>query len=1011
MTKRRRILPHGSGRFVVPTLAVLLAWMLGRNVAGELESSRLQARYFAEIGAKFRFAVEPGPSPTVRFPHSGPYDKRLGYELMPAFLERLKRRGFSISDQARGSPWLMKSSDAGLFAPYHEKTQAGLQLFDRDGAPLFVARFPDRVYERFDQIPPVVVNTLLFIENRDLLDPDQPTRNPAVDWGRFSHAAFDQLLHVVDSGHSRAGGSTLATQIEKFRHSPEGRTSTPSEKLRQMASATLRAYVDGENTLSSRRQIVVDYLNSVPLLARAGYGEVNGIGDGLAVWYGRDLAEIDRKLATPGGSSGDDLAARALAYKEVLSLLIAQRRPAWYLGAGREDLERTADSYLRLLAGAGVITPALRDSALQQKLAPMATPVEKPRTFVASRKAAALMREELADALGVPRLYDLDRLDLSAVTSIDARVQAGVEHVLRQLREPAAARELGLVGYHMFGGGDDSGDVVYSVTVYERRPGANLLRVQTDSITEPFDVNAGARMDLGSTAKLRTLVTYLQIVVDLRERYGAMTAEQLQAVKPEKNDVLTRWAVDYLAKTGDHTLRPMLEAAMARRYSANPGEEFYTGGGRQVFHNFEPEDNGRVMTVRQAFQRSVNLVFVRLMRDVERYYLTQAVPDSEQLLEDGSDPRRVIYLAQFAAAEGKTFLADFYSDYRGLGSPEAIEEHFLDRVRPQPRRLAAAWRGLHPEADLAAFSAFMTDRLPADKLSEAKLQRLYEESAPDRLDLNDRGFVAGIHPLELWLAGYLSRRPGATLAQVMSDSGAERQMAYSWLYKTRNKAAQDRRIRDLLEQAAFARIGQSWRRLGYPFAALTPSYATAIGASGDRPAALAELMGIIASRGVRQPTVRIEALRFASGTPFETRLVDLPAKPERLRPAEVADVVRAALTDVVEGGTASRIRNAFHRSDGTVIPVAGKTGTGEQRFSIFGRGGGLVSSRVLNRSATFVFMIGDRFFGTVTAYAPEPRASEYHFTSALSVQLLKSLEPALQPLLDEPVGAIRVAAR
>ena len=42
------------------------------------------------------------------------------------------------------------------------------------------------------------------------------------------------------------GGSTLATQIEKFRHSPEGITSSPREKLRQMLSASLRAYHGGE---------------------------------------------------------------------------------------------------------------------------------------------------------------------------------------------------------------------------------------------------------------------------------------------------------------------------------------------------------------------------------------------------------------------------------------------------------------------------------------------------------------------------------------------------------------------------------------------------------------------------------------------------------------------------------------------------------------------------------------------------------------------------------------------
>ena len=78
----------------------------------------------------------------------------------------------------------------------------------------------------------------------------------------------------------------------------------------------------------------------------------------------------------------------------------------------------------------------------------------------------------------------------------------------------------------------------------------------------------------------------------------------------------------------------------------------------------------------------------------------------------------------------------------------------------------------------------------------------------------------------------------------------------------------------------------------------------------------------------------------------------------------------------------------------------GKTGTGDQRFNVFARAARLIESRKVNRSATFVFVIGDRFFGTLTAYVHEPYATRDAYTSALSVQLLKSLIPALQPLLD-----------
>ncbi len=37
--------------------------------------------------------------------------------------------------------------------------------------------------------------SLLFIEDRDLLDPTQPLANPAVDWPRFAKAAWSQVAN------------------------------------------------------------------------------------------------------------------------------------------------------------------------------------------------------------------------------------------------------------------------------------------------------------------------------------------------------------------------------------------------------------------------------------------------------------------------------------------------------------------------------------------------------------------------------------------------------------------------------------------------------------------------------------------------------------------------------------------------------------------------------------------------------------------------------------------------
>lgn len=65
-----------------------------------------------------------------------------------------------------------------------------------------------------------MVHSLLFIENRDLLDPQQPQANPAVDWPRFAVAAYSQAAKLLHLPGQSAGGSTLATQLEKYRHSP-----------------------------------------------------------------------------------------------------------------------------------------------------------------------------------------------------------------------------------------------------------------------------------------------------------------------------------------------------------------------------------------------------------------------------------------------------------------------------------------------------------------------------------------------------------------------------------------------------------------------------------------------------------------------------------------------------------------------------------------------------------------------------------------------------------------------
>ncbi len=121
------------------------------------------------------------------------------------------------------------------------------------------------------------------------------------------------------------------------------------------------------------------------------------------------------------------------------------------------------------------------------------------------------------------------------------------------------------------------------------------------------------------------------------------------------------------------------------------------------------------------------------------------------------------------------------------------------------------------------------------------------------------------------------------------------------------------------------------------------------------------------------PTLRIDSLHFAAGTPYETRLTNDPHVGKRVMPSEVATAMREALSQVVDSGTAKRVSGSFKTADGTPLVMGGKTGTGDNRIEAIGSGGRILSSKSINRTATFVFYIGNNHFGTLTAFVPGVR--------------------------------------
>jgi membrane peptidoglycan carboxypeptidase len=981
-------------------------------VAGiaEARSSRLQSWIFTRAARGLDFHLGRGASDSIVFPVAGPYDVRLGYTRVPALRSRLDTLGFDLTDQARFSGALLEATRMGAYPVYRAKTSAGLVVLDRQGSRVLREAYPAHAYTSFDSIPRLLWQTLLFVESRDFLDPEQPRRNPAVEWDRLARSVAELGLRVFGMDRNVPGGSTLATQIEKFRHSPDGVTRTPADKLHQMLTASLRAYRRGPNTLAERRRIVADYLNSVPLAAQAGHGEVIGTADGLWAWYGVDLATVNEVLRNdPTDSAGRALKGRT--YREVLSLLLAHRRPSYYLARrdGRADLGDLTDAYLGLLVADHVVPRWLADEARAAR--PSVRPLDRapqraPPPFV-TRKAQNLVRSQLLSLTGVPGLYELDRLDLVAHSDLDMQWHEATTRVLRSLSDPSFLAANGLAEPRLLQVGDPT-KVLYSVTLMERTADGNVIRVQTDNYEGPLSLSAASRLELGSTAKLRTLVTYLEIVEELHASLFQLPPDSLNAMPVAPSDRLTRWAADYLLARPGATVPEMLSAALDRRYSASTSERFVTGGGVQAFANFDAANNGQVLSIREAFRQSVNLPFVRLMRDLVGYEMARA--GTASVLENQADPLRLEYLTRFADQEGATFVRSFFRKYEGKTGPDVFDALVQERHLGSTR-LAWAFRTIAPDADETLFAEFIRENAPNDRLSDAAMTALYARTDPTAQTLADLGHLARIHPLELWVARWALHHPGTTLQDVLVESRDARIEVYGWLFRTRSRNAQDERIRTMLEIEAFQGILRRWRRVGYPFANIVPSLGTAIGSSGDRPLALAELAGIVLNGGLRYPVVRVHALRFAQGTPYETHFTKRRAAPERVLSEEVAAAVRGAMIDVVENGTARRARGALVASGGTRLTMGGKTGTGDNRYRVFSRSGALVESRVVNRTSTLVFFAGDRYFGVVVAYVPGESAGSYNFTSALPAQVLKVLGPRLEgfvaPGASAPAGVGR----
>ncbi|MBI2228462.1 MAG: transglycosylase domain-containing protein [Deltaproteobacteria bacterium] len=978
-------------------LKVWLLWVIAFLVlAGlglvEIHTSLLQSWLFTRVNEQVSYELAAGVSPSIAFPRPAPFDGRRGYSKIPSFQTRLQTQGYQLTQQARHSETLLNLIRRGVSPPYDERPGTGIDIRGFDGAPLFRYAQSEFLFEKIDHIPPLLVKTLLFLENRDLGRPSTSWQNPAIEWERLFKAGLLYIGSKLSLPVAVQGGSTLAVQLEKFRHSPNGRTDTPVEKFRQVVSASLKAYREGKNTRAWRERIIVDYLNTVPLAAAPGYGEIHGLGEGLHAWFGMPLSEVVAALNAPAMTP-----AKVRAFKHVLALLISVRAPSVFLGEERAALDQKVARFIGLMAKRRIIDEAMAKALLRTSVEFLPAAPLPPQPSSGKNKAANAIRVTMMEHLAVTNLYDLDRLHLDVQSTIDVGLQKKVTDFLHSLTDPEVIQAKGLNGERLLQNADPA-KVVYSFLLVEPTAEGNFVRVQADNLAAPFDFNKSVKLELGSTAKLRTLTHYLEIMAELHKEFAPVGDGEPTKQIADARDPLTRWAGEVLRTEKNLALEPFLERALERRYSADPSEAFFTGGGVHHFENFEREENSRVPTVREALRNSTNLAFIRLMRDLVAYHRTRLSYNSDEALSDAGHPERKRLLQEIAEEESLPALRRAYQSYRGQTQKELLNR-FIGTKANANRRLAIlffAWRIGGDEKALADW--LVQNGAPTTAEEVAKLFRAYRSS---RLNLADYAYLLSVHPLDLWSAGELRKNTNLSWQDLFARSREARRVGSSWLLNPRNRRAQDLRLRIRVEKDAFARMTPYWQRLGFPFKTMVPSYATAIGVSSDRPVALAELVGILVNDGVRRQPTSLTHIHFARATPYETVFERTADKGEQVLAPEVARTMRKAMAEVVEQGTARRLSGVFKLPDGKRISVGGKTGSGDNRFETFNRAGDVVTSRATNRTAAFIFYIGERYYGVVTAFVQGREADDYHFTSALPVTVLKLLAPTIIARLDK----------
>src|SRR5262245_25307991 len=97
-------------RWIAGTVAAVFVLTVS---AHGLHTAFLQSTLFPLLASRLTWQVEPGESPSIRYPEDGPFDVSRGYSRIPDFQSRLEQRDFRLVQQARFSAPLVFAAKLG----------------------------------------------------------------------------------------------------------------------------------------------------------------------------------------------------------------------------------------------------------------------------------------------------------------------------------------------------------------------------------------------------------------------------------------------------------------------------------------------------------------------------------------------------------------------------------------------------------------------------------------------------------------------------------------------------------------------------------------------------------------------------------------------------------------------------------------------------------------------------------------------------------------------------------